>query len=233
MPLPSVSASDPAADGSRWALMRTALPDEWLQWYWLTFAVLAEISAAASALVIFVVLTRPELRSQTFNKFLVGLAVPDFVFSFLCGWTCLAHLVHRAWFGGAPMCSIQSVYVVYGLTASLWAKATSAAELHRLASCAVRAKVYRPLSARVTAARLVSVHIGALLFSCMQLVPGMPIEAGAHRGLFCFPIEYDLASTIFQWAFTVNLGLVVPALAVLWHFCRARVWTNLTVRAPS
>lgn len=219
-PLPTLQASDPAADGSRWAVMRTALPQVLLQRFWLAWSIAALISAAASAVVIFVILSRPKLRSQTLNKFIVGLTLPDILFSILCSCTCFGNYIHHGWLGADWMCAAQSTYSVYGFAASMWMNAMIARELHRMASSAVRAEAYHPLSAPVACAYIAAVHAGALLLACVPLLPGLPAHFAMQRGLACLPTESDLESTIFHWVFVLDLVFIMPCILLLWYAWR-------------
>ncbi|CAE8708287.1 unnamed protein product, partial [Polarella glacialis] len=221
MPLSPLHPSDPAADGSRWASMRTTLPEEWLIRYWFAWSIVAEAAALACAVVIVIICRSPKLRSQTFNKFVVFLALPDFVYSFLCGITCLLHALHGSWFGGDFMCNFQSFYGTFGIAASNWMNSLIAYELWRLASALAKAESYSQPSNRAIAGRIAGVNLFSGLLASVVVVPGLPMEVGAHSGLICLPMEYDLPSAMLHVAFTQFPVFWLPLLFIGWNFWRA------------
>ena len=221
MPVPALHPSDPAADGSRWAEMRTSLPAEWLHRYWITWALASDAAALASAVVIVSVLSSRSLRSQAFNKMIVGLAVPDFIFSFSCGISCALSAHTHGFFGGDSACNLQSVYTVFGAAASMWVSSLVAHELRRLAASLGRGEAYLPPTGGAVLVRILCVYLLCLFLALLVVIPGVPAEPGYIRGFACFPIEYDLPSAIFLWTCIANLGLVVPLGIMLWSFWQA------------
>jgi len=189
---------------------------------WLGWTILTALSACTSAVVIIVILSRRRLRTTTVNQYVVGLAFPDFAFSLLCGVTCFEHYMHGRWFGGDAMCIFQSVYCMYGMTSSVWMNVAIARELDRMARSPVKLQTYKPRHWKEAAKQIVCVHAAALSFACVSLIPGVPADVGATRGLACLPMEYDLPSTIFHWLFTMNLFLLLPMIFIIFYFKRVR-----------
>jgi len=231
MPVHALHPSDPAADGSRWAEMRTSLPAEWLHRYWITWAFTAEAAALASAVVIASILCSRSLRSQAFNKMIVGLAIPDFVFSFICGIACALNAHNHSYFGGDSACNLQSVYVIFGFAGSMWMNSLIAYELRRLATSLGQGEAYLPPSGGAVVVRILCIYLLSLFIALLVVIPGVPAEAGSHRGLACLPMEYDVKSTIFHWTVTMNLMLVVPLVIILWNFWQAYKSSPLSMKS--
>ena len=101
MVLRTVEPDSEEADGTRWSIMRTELPPDVLRNYWHAWVVGSWVSASASLFVIGVICSRPRLRSQAFNVFVVGLCIPDAVFSSMCGITCLLNYRAGEYYGGS------------------------------------------------------------------------------------------------------------------------------------
>ena len=75
------------ASTTRYTLMRTTAALDEMVVYWRVWAVITPITSLCSAVVILLIVLRPRLHTMT-NRFVLGLALPDFIFSFLCGFTC-------------------------------------------------------------------------------------------------------------------------------------------------
>ena len=223
MVLRTVAHDSDEADGTRWSVMSTQMPPETLRVFWLIWVFVASLSAAASFVVIAVIARRPRLRSQPFNLLVVGLVGPDFVFSSCCSITCLLNYLHGEWFGGTRACDWQSLYCIFGTSASIWMNVVVTQELYRMALRTHAMKTYNPLPTREVYRRIGIVYFAALAFSFATgpinaVIPGWPMNANAHRGLFCLPMEEDRESTLWHWLFAINLGLVIPMLAIVYYF---------------
>lgn len=187
----------------------------------MVWTIISELSALACFLVIAIVLSKPQLRTQTFNKFIVGLVFPDFLFSFICGWQCLAHYMAGHWYGSGVSCALQAWYCTYAFAGSMWMNVIIARQLHRLTVFASNSEPYAAPSACNVHSQIGAVHLLSAVFAAVPLVKPLPADVGRVSGLACLPIEYDFASTVFHWLFTLNLMLVVPFCLILWYFGRA------------
>lgn len=217
--LAPLDASSPLASGSRYALMRTIETPEKMVIYWAVWVGISATSALFNLFVIFTICCRGSLRTQMFNKLVVGLAIPDLVFSGSCAVTCTLNALAGEYFGGAFACAFQSVYCIYGFTASIWMNVVITSELHRLAVCASKRTTYRALPAHKTYLRIALVYAFAMLMACAVFY-GLPIRAGAQRGLACLPMAYDLASELFFWFAIVMAMLGVPLVVIAFFLCR-------------
>ena len=162
MVLRTIAHDSEEADGTRWSVMVTRMPPETMRVYWLIWMFVALLSSAASFVVIAVIARRPRLHSQPFNMFVVGLVIPDFVFSFSCSITCLLNYLNGGWFGGTRACDWQSLYCVFGFSASIWMNVVVTKELHRMALCTHAMRTYHPLPAREVGRRIGLVYAAAL-----------------------------------------------------------------------
>ena len=144
------------------------------------------------------------------NQFIVGLAVPDFLFSSACGHTCLLSALHHGYYGGPSMCQWQALYAMFGFTASIWMNVVVSHELHRLAMCTKAARTYKPHSIGRTWVIISIVYIYSLLLSFSTIWFGLPIMPGSHRGLPCLPMASSARSELFFWSIFMPLLFTLP-----------------------
>ena len=173
----------------------------------------------ASFTVLFVIIRRERLWCQPFNRFIVALCVPDFLFSFFCIFSCFANAVNGEWFGGNAACQWQAFYCMFGLMASIWMNVVITRDLHRMALSCSKMTQYTPITLKNQAQQVGAVYAFSMSFSLLigsgnEWVGGpLPARVNAQRGLACLPIEYSVPSTYFMWFFTINVMLVSCARA--------------------
>jgi hypothetical protein len=106
---------------------------------WVVWVGTAAVCAAASLGVIALVLSRARLRAQPFNHFVIGLSIPDLVFSGLSAIARARHGSRGRWSDGDAglgdgrwLCDFQAWYLVFGVAGSMWVKLAVTRELDRL-----------------------------------------------------------------------------------------------------
>jgi hypothetical protein len=197
-------------------LIRTPLDASALVAYWKSWTVITAVSAVLSGLVIVLILARPKLRRTSFNHLLIGLVVPDFLFSFLCGITCALHAAHGRWYDGEGigdgqwMCDFQSFYSVFGTAGSIWVNVLITFEMRRISRSMRSRQTYVRPTCRQIWMWLVLVYAGVgalawvLSYGYRSLPPSFAAKPESVRGLNCLPIEYDVASQRFEHRVTVR-----------------------------
>eukprot|EP00928_Gymnodinium_smaydae_P063204 TRINITY_DN46868_c0_g1_i1.p1 TRINITY_DN46868_c0_g1~~TRINITY_DN46868_c0_g1_i1.p1 ORF type:complete len:619 (-),score=39.93 TRINITY_DN46868_c0_g1_i1:143-1999(-) len=199
----------------RYEALLTRLPDEDLQIAWKVWFVLSSLAATVNFVVMLIILASRTLRSRLFNRSIVALALPDFVFSTGCSFTCLLHFHHHSWYGGSVHCDIQGINVVFGFAASMWMNAVIAYDLRQLTQKCVELKPYVAPTQRVFLARIAIVYAFALLLASFLLMPWIPIHANAVNGLACTAVYYSFESELWFWFFFMPLLLGIPVLALV------------------
>ena len=236
MALDTLDPDDPTSDGSRWDEMRTRGPADALIGYWMAWVFITGGCALASFTVLNVIFRRERLWSQPFNRFIVALCIPDFLFSFFCVFSCLANSINGEWFGGNAACQWQAFYCMFGLTASIWMNVVITKDLHRMALCCSKMTKFTPITLQQQSRQVGCVYSFSGFFSLL-IGPGnewvggpLPARVNAQRGLACLPIEYSVESTLFMWLFTINVMLVIPLALIVNYFFRAYrlLWVNST-----
>lgn len=214
-PLSALDPSDPRADGSRYALMRTTAGNrEEMIFYYTGWVIVSVVPALASLFVILLILCKPRIRASMHNKFIVGLAFPDFFFSANCVYVCWQHAVHGEFYGGVTMCEWQSFFCIFGFVASIWMNVVITGELYRLAVCTAARRQYRPLNSWSIAKRISAVYLLAATLSASIWFGGPWARAGVQRGLACLPMPANVGQEVYFWLVTVTLMLGVPLLTI-------------------
>uniref|UniRef100_A0A6S9TGT7 G-protein coupled receptors family 1 profile domain-containing protein n=1 Tax=Chrysotila carterae TaxID=13221 RepID=A0A6S9TGT7_CHRCT len=202
---------------TRHELFRALPSGDTLHIMWTGWAIVAFVSAFASALIFLVILTAPAVRSNVFNLYLAALVLPDFFFSFCCGITCTINAAapqlgihHVPW-----MCELQSVYCIFGFVASPWMNALSGYEVCRLLHANKWARTYVGPTIKMAIRNAALVYLWAMFVATWTLIPGLPHRAYHLIGLACLPAGYDTTSEIFFWLVFAPAFLLVPLAFIL------------------
>ncbi|KAG8461039.1 hypothetical protein KFE25_003608 [Diacronema lutheri] len=207
---------------ARWLLVRAPVEQSSIVPFWAAWAFLCAVCTAASVLVIGVIYATPRLRAQPYNHLVVGLAIPDLVFSGLCGITCTLHVAHGRWYDGETigdgrgwMCDFQSFYCTFGIAGSLWVNVVVTHELSRLTRSMRSVAVPKPITLQHVYSRLGAVLALALVIAWVPnyaylVWPSIPARAFQTRDLACLPTPYDVPSLLFYLLFTLSVMLFIP-----------------------
>ncbi|CAB9526160.1 expressed unknown protein [Seminavis robusta] len=176
---------------------------------YLQFALLATINAvvAVACLILILSLLRyRKVRRNPFNLYILFTAIPDFMTSFLCFFTCSLSAAKGRYYS-EWMCSFQAFYLTFGFTANCWMNAVIAYEVYRLLRLSSRRERYLPPTRTQVYRQVAVVYIYATFWSLLGVwkIPFLPHDTLLLYGIACFPHEYDQASTIFYWV------LFIPA----------------------
>ena len=198
---------------TRWQQMRITSDDpEAMEIYWKAWVYITYLSSISSLTVILIICCNKSLHNYQ-NRFIVGLAIPDVLFSGLCGITCQLNTQYGVFQGGPGMCLWQSFYVVFGFAGSMWMNVVITRELHRL-SASLEGKAdttARPKRARSTSASRWSTRAASSWRWCPSSAPSPDLlHVGAHRALACLPMTNGVGSELFFWLLFVNVMLIIP-----------------------
>ena len=197
-------------NGSRYDWNHAKADPDFLHTIWLTWMVVAEVAALASAIVIVGVLHSKKARRNVFNIYIVFLCLPDFIFSSLCAITCALCWWTGAYYGGTLGCKWQSFYVVFGFAGSMWMQAVIAAEIRHVLRCSHEQRAYVQPKMRQALRRAGAVYAMSLCLACWTVIDFLPIHADAASGMACLPLAYSLASEIFLWLAFLGVGAFAP-----------------------
>jgi hypothetical protein len=204
-------------------IISAAPSDEYLVHAWWSWAVVAILVGLASLIVGLGILTSRRARRNPFNMYLVYLAIPDFVFSFSCGITCLLNAINREYWS-EWMCSFQNWYAVFGIGSNAWINACIMRELYRMLRSGERIRRYNPPSRKYVTAQALAVYLcmGCLGVWGLIEAPSWPFYSETRSGLACLPVVRDKESTIVFWLVFLPLFAGIPTLYII--FLSIEIW---------
>ncbi|KAG8463285.1 hypothetical protein KFE25_004796 [Diacronema lutheri] len=202
-------------------LVRVPVSDAASVHYWEAWVVVTALSTVAVTCVLALILSRRRLRASVYNHFIVGLAIPDLVFSLLCLATCGLHVAHGHWYDGDAlwhgdwMCDFQAWYTVFGSAGSMWINVLITAEFFRVTSSVRRLHTYTPPRVRTIWHRLLAVYALVAVYAWVptfgyRFWPQLPMRAYAVRGLNCLPVPFDDTSNAVQICYIYGLMAFLP-----------------------
>ena len=169
------------------------------------------------AIVFVAILSSRKVRKKVFNNYLLYLTFPDFVYSFLCVFTCLISS-SKGYYSSPDMCNFQALYLVFGLSANGWLNGMTAWEVYRLLRSSHIRKKYYPPKRKEIAYKAFAVYAYCLFLGFLILISGEMLSARPMSGFFCIAGSHDHASDLFFWLFFVPLSFGIPYLIVFWVF---------------
>merc|ERR1711988_468103 len=215
---------------NRYDLIRTPDTDN-LQLYWTMYVVFLLICVFTNAGMVNLILSTKKLRENSFNLFILGLCIPDGLFSWLCAIRCSLNLSAQEWFGGksgqSVMCDYQGFYITFCLFASCWTNFIIAFNMRKMTKATINVQKYSPPSKHYVKKKLAQIAGGGLLMAfCTQLgwiTNGIiPLRNGNYHGMFCVPQEYNIASTVILWIFYLDIVIFGPMVGIsycyMWCF---------------
>ena len=110
------------------------------------FSILAAINALTASfvfLLIVALLRSKRVRSIVFNLYLLFIAIPDFLVSFLCFLTC-AMSAPQSKFYSEWMCGFQSFYLNWAFISNAWLNGVVVFQIHRMLRHSRIRRRYRP-----------------------------------------------------------------------------------------
>ena len=201
-----------AVNASRYEWNRARPEPAMLQVVWGTWMYAAAAAAFASSVIIVGILHSKKARENVFNLLIVFLCLPDFVFSFLCCFTCAFSWSAEKFspIGGAMGCEWQSFYVMFGFTGSMWMQVVIAAELRQVLRCSHGQRVYMQPSLKHVLRRAGAVYAGSLFIASWVFISGLPMQVDTASGMACLPLPYDELSEVFLWTVIVACAAFLP-----------------------
>jgi hypothetical protein len=167
----------------------------------LQFTLLAIVNALVvlvTGILITAILLSEKVRRVSFNLYILFTAIPDCTIAFFCLMTC-ALSAPKGEFYSEQMCSFQSWYLTFGISANCWMNGVISFQIHRLLTYSNVRRRYEPPRRMQVCGHAVLVYLYAAclgLFGIFDL-PGH--KTHLLYGFVCFPKEYDLASTLVYW----------------------------------
>jgi hypothetical protein len=210
-------------DSTRYDMVAAAPSDDELHKYWWAWGIVAPLVGITSLVVFLGILTSRKAMKNSFNVYILYLAIPDFIFSFSCGVTCLLNAINGEYWA-AWMCNFQQWYCVFGIGSNAWLNACITRELYTMLKFSDMRRRYKsPTQLFVTKqAMVVYLCIGFLGVCGIIEAPNWPFHSGSSAGLACLPIVVDTKSSIFFWLAFFPLFAGIPSTYIV--FVTYQIW---------
>jgi hypothetical protein len=188
------------------------------------FSILATITAivlVSSLLLIASILREAEIRRNSFNLYLLFIAVPDFIASFSCFLTCVMSAPKAEYYSEA-MCGYQAFYLTFAFAANAWLNGVIMYQVHKLLRYSQHRRRYFPPRRKEVLCHAAAVYAYALFWGMLAAfnIQGMPLKSHAYYGYACFPMEADDTLTWFFYFVVMPFMLLIPctyAFGVMFH----------------
>ena len=216
---PTVRQWEIDGNATRYDRLQAAPSDDDLVIMWSLWSVISGLIGLFVFLVLLSIVMNRKARENPFNLYLVYLMIPDIIFSAFCALTCTLN----AWAGeyySVFMCQAQSFYLVFGIAGNSWLNMMIARELHLLLQASVNMKKYSMPQPRKVTNIAMGVYAYSLFISSWGIwgsrLSWFPHGTVSISGLGCFPLEYNLASTLFYFLCFIPLVAGIPIGYVLY-----------------
>mmetsp|Transcript_18534 Transcript_18534/g.45922 ORF Transcript_18534/g.45922 Transcript_18534/m.45922 type:complete len:451 (-) Transcript_18534:524-1876(-) len=216
--LPPLRQDELNENSTRYEHLAAAPPDEDLVKYWYSWTFLALACGLFSLSVCLSIVLNKKVRQKPFNLYIIYLMIPDFVFSILCGITCLLNATNGAYYSHS-MCNFQQFYVVFGIGANAWLNCVVAHQLHQILRNSSARRRYRLPTRKQVTIHSLSVYAWCLFLGSLgyNATEKFPFHSGQASGLACLPLEgRTTASALFFWVCFFPLFAGIPIAYVAW-----------------
>ena len=200
MVLEQLLQSDLSVNASRYDWMRAASNPLYSSVVWSTWILTSGIASLAGITILAGILSSSTARRDTFNQYIIGLVIPDVLFSSACSVSCVLNLLASTYYGGTAWCAWQSFYVVFGFCGSVWMQVLIASEIRTVIRTVHAQRVYTPPQPARVLVQVACVYSLSAFWACWIFIPGLPIAENAMAGLSCLPVAYSVGSELFLWA---------------------------------
>eukprot|EP00934_Nitzschia_sp_Nitz4_P001416 Nitzschia sp. Nitz4//scaffold160_size51814//1061//2385//NITZ4_006907-RA/size51814-processed-gene-0.48-mRNA-1//1//CDS//3329537836//1416//frame0 len=199
---------------------RAGPSDEHLVIMWSIYSPLLFFFSFVVVIVSLAIVTNPKVRRNPFNKYILFLSIPDFVYTFLCAITCLVSAVNNGYTSWG-MCQFQVFYLTFGNSANAWLNGLMAWEVYKLLrSSHIRRRYFPPTDKQVYISSLACYGI-AIVAASLPLL-GSVVEwlapAGIQAGFLCLSAEQNLTQALVWWFVNAPITFAVPYTYAAWVF---------------
>ena len=203
---------------SRYDRNRAQASDHDTRIMWSIYSVVLFVVSAGIAIIWLGTFTKQKVRRNPFNKYILFLGFPDFLYSFLCLVTCLLSAIYNEYYSW-EMCQFQAFYLMWGAAANQWVNTVITWEIHQLLlSSNVRRRYFPPTDRQVYCPSAVCYAIALINSLFPILVDKLNWEffptPGLQSGFLCIPVETTFVSSLFFWLVVAPTNLGIPILYV-------------------
>lgn len=198
---PLLRASDLDENSTRWDHHASAPSDEALVRWWICIGTASAFVAIVVAVVMCAILMKAKTRRLSFNLYLVGLMVPDFIYSFVCGIFCFMNVAVGRFYSQMT-CLLQSFFLTLGIGGNYWVTLLIMRELLHMLRASKRCRRYNVASRKTAIKQCGMALLWSAFVATWGLLPrswNIPLQTLSKNGYGCATLDYDLASCLFYW----------------------------------
>ena len=227
---PTIRYDNLTEDASRWDKIAAASSQEDMVQQWWGLGTVSLITTVIVATILSSILFYKEVRKSPFNQFLIGLMIPDLVFSFPCVFVCYmsAAVEH---FYSSGMCNFQSFFLTWGITGNAWMNLIISLEVYKILKCSRNGIRYIPPKNSNIWKRIVAVYVYASILASLVFIPredsNFPFKVGVYAGAYCMPVEYSVPSALLLFLVFLPLIAGIPMLVAGYVFYDVYFRSNL------
>ena len=217
----------------RYDIVRAQPPDNELRIMWSIYSFLLFCFSLGIMIIFLGIITNKRVRKNPFNKYILFLSFPDFIYSFLCFITCILSAIQNEYAFGWYMCQFQTFYLYFGASANSWLNAVIAYEVYRLLrSSNIRQRYFPPTNYQVYRNSIICYGIAILAGSIPLVATWLQWDdwfptPGIQAGFLCQATEYSLSSTLYFWFFIAPLIFGIPYIFATYVFVDVVWYTKL------
>ena len=152
-------------------------------------------------------------QARPFNVYLLFLMIPDLQMNLFCALTCFLNAIHGRYVSEA-FCKFQSFYIIFGVASNTYLNMFVARELHKMLRFSNRRRRYHPPKLKSIISQAMVAYSCAAALAAVGIVNNdssiLPHRTYLLNGVFCVPLEYNRASTIFTYTFFFPIFAGIP-----------------------
>ena len=204
-------------NSTRYDINVAAPSDDLLMKYWYGWSTVAFLAGSYVLIVFLSILSCRKVRQQTFNLYLLFLLIPDIIFSFCCGMTCILNATHGHYYSH-EMCNFQQFYVIWGIGSNCWLNAIISYQLHNLLICSQIGRRYKIPTKKQVTYQAITVYMYCAFLGSLGFIQNskFPYHTIPINGLACLPTELDWKSSLFFWLLMLPCFALLPILYVMY-----------------
>lgn len=200
--------------------MIAAPADEDLIKFWSGWAGIMLITGVLTTLILIPLLScsRPKVRRNPFNVYLIFLMIPDMLVAWICGFTCLSNAIAGK-FTTEFMCYFQSFYMIAAIGANSWLNLLITRQLYLMLDAARKFQRYPMPTRGQVVKEAIAVYIYSIFLAMLGVLPNAsrwPHHTRLTIGAACIPMDYNCASTAFFYLVFFPLLFGIPLAYVCW-----------------
>lgn len=201
------------ANYTRYDYVETLSEPQVMNIRYLILGIIDVILACITFTLIVSILRHPKTRNNSFNLYVMMITITDFTSEMFGSITFLNNYKQgEGHISSEVACAFQSFYLGWGTCSNMWMNALICYQIHKLLRFSNIRRKYIPPSRREAVMQGCYVYLYGFCWSIIGIFNfvKLPFHTHAYFGFVCFPMEYDLKSTLVYYLVAMNFVMGVP-----------------------